>query len=265
MQTLTGSQDAVDEFLPGDFPVLVLVDAPEEIHDPGFLVVHPAHVFLPPDVKIEVCKLLQLQGKPRESQWGKCTPRTTPIPAWASSWCCPSLPALLGSLVWIYPDNSHSGLPKLNSQHRHRAELTASTWVVHPRSWGCSEPRAAAGTHRRGGSATGTQRHTHPVCSAAGDVSSPQTAIPIILGTHLASPVLLGMFPHPQISIPIIVGTHLPSPLPSEQPRRDFLLILQVPPFLSPHPKRIPHQLKQLTPSCDNNFKGFLGFFWVSP
>lgn len=42
----------------------------------------------------------------------------------------------------------------------------------------------------------------------------------------------LGMFPHPQTAIPtasIILGTHLPSPLPSEQPRRDFLLILQVP------------------------------------
>lgn len=84
-QGLTGSQDAINELLPGDLPVLVLVDAPEEIHDPGFLVVHPAHVFLPPDVKVKVGKLLQLEGKPREGQWGKCqrssTHRTTPTPA----------------------------------------------------------------------------------------------------------------------------------------------------------------------------------------
>lgn len=102
-QALTGSQDSVDELLPGDLPVLVLVDAPEEIHDPGFLVVHPAHVLLPPDVKIEVCKLLQLEGKPRESQWGKCqrdsTHRATPKPLWVRSQ--PSWEGLFGFIQTI--------------------------------------------------------------------------------------------------------------------------------------------------------------------
>jgi len=63
-QGLTRGQDAIDKLLPGDLPVLVFVDAPEEVHDAGFLVVHPAHILLPPDIEVEVCKLLQLEGNP---------------------------------------------------------------------------------------------------------------------------------------------------------------------------------------------------------
>lgn len=58
----TRGQDAVDELLPRDLAVLVLVDASEEVHDPGLLVVHPAHVLLPPHVKVKVGKLLELKG-----------------------------------------------------------------------------------------------------------------------------------------------------------------------------------------------------------
>lgn len=66
-QGLTRGEDAIDELLPGDLPVLVFVDAPEEVHDAGFLVVHPAHILLPPNIEIEVRKFLQLEGNPRES------------------------------------------------------------------------------------------------------------------------------------------------------------------------------------------------------
>lgn len=57
----TRGQDAVDELLPCDLSVLVLVDAPEEIHDAGLLVVHPAHVLLPPHVKVKVGELFELR------------------------------------------------------------------------------------------------------------------------------------------------------------------------------------------------------------
>lgn len=60
-QALTGGEDSFDELLPGHFAVLVLVDAAEEVHDAGLLVVHPAHVALPPHVEVEVGKFFQLQ------------------------------------------------------------------------------------------------------------------------------------------------------------------------------------------------------------
>ena len=69
----TGGQDAVDELLPRDLSVLVLVDASEEVHDAGLLVVHPAHVLLPPHVKVKVGKLLQLQDrKEKQQKVGNC-------------------------------------------------------------------------------------------------------------------------------------------------------------------------------------------------
>lgn len=59
-ETLTGGQDAFDELLPGHLSVLVLVDAAEEVHDARLLVVHPAHITLPPHVEVKVGELLQL-------------------------------------------------------------------------------------------------------------------------------------------------------------------------------------------------------------
>lgn len=61
LQVRTRGQDAVDELLPCDLSILVFVDASEEIHDAGLLVVHPAHVLLPPHVKVKVGKLLELK------------------------------------------------------------------------------------------------------------------------------------------------------------------------------------------------------------
>lgn len=58
---LTGGQDAFDELLPGHLSVLVLVNAAEEVHDARLLVVHPAHVTLPPHVEVKVGELLQLR------------------------------------------------------------------------------------------------------------------------------------------------------------------------------------------------------------
>lgn len=59
-ETLTGGQNTLDELLPGHLSVLVLVDTAEEVHDARLLVVHPAHVTLPPHVEVEVGELLQL-------------------------------------------------------------------------------------------------------------------------------------------------------------------------------------------------------------
>lgn len=59
--TLTRCQDAVDELLPSDLSILVLVNASEEVHDARLLVVHPAHVLFPPYVKVEIGKLLELK------------------------------------------------------------------------------------------------------------------------------------------------------------------------------------------------------------
>lgn len=59
-ETLTGGQNTLDELLPGHLSILVLVNAAEEVHDARLLVVHPAHVTLPPHVEVEVGKLLQL-------------------------------------------------------------------------------------------------------------------------------------------------------------------------------------------------------------
>ena len=58
--TLTGGQDALYKLLSGHFAILILVDAAEEVHDTRLLVVHPAHVALPPHVKVEVGKFFQL-------------------------------------------------------------------------------------------------------------------------------------------------------------------------------------------------------------
>lgn len=58
---LTGGQNAVNEFLPSDLPILVLIDSPEEIHHSRLLMIHPPHVFFPPDIKIEVSEFPQLK------------------------------------------------------------------------------------------------------------------------------------------------------------------------------------------------------------
>lgn len=57
---LTGGENALDELLAGHLSILVLVDAAEEVHDARLLVVHPAHVALPPHVEVKVGELLQL-------------------------------------------------------------------------------------------------------------------------------------------------------------------------------------------------------------
>lgn len=58
--TLTGGEDALYELLSGHLAILVFVNAPEEVHDTGLFVVHPAHVALPPHVKVEVGEFLYL-------------------------------------------------------------------------------------------------------------------------------------------------------------------------------------------------------------
>lgn len=60
-ETLTGGQNAFDELLPGHLSVLVFVNAAEEVHDARLLVVHPAHVTLPPHIEVKVGELLQLR------------------------------------------------------------------------------------------------------------------------------------------------------------------------------------------------------------
>lgn len=57
---LTGGQNSIDEFLPGDLAILVFVNPPEEIHHSRLLMVHPTHVLFTPDIKIEVRKFSQL-------------------------------------------------------------------------------------------------------------------------------------------------------------------------------------------------------------
>ena len=61
--TLTGGEDALYELLPRHFAVLIFVDAAEEVHDARLFMVHPAHVALPPHIKVKVGKFLQLQRK----------------------------------------------------------------------------------------------------------------------------------------------------------------------------------------------------------
>lgn len=61
VSALTGGENPVDEFLSSDLPILVLINSPEEIHHSRFLMVHPPHVFFPPDVEIEVGKFPQLE------------------------------------------------------------------------------------------------------------------------------------------------------------------------------------------------------------
>lgn len=63
---LTWRKNAFNELLSGDLAILVLVDAAEEIHDSWLLVVHPPHITLPPDIKVEVGKLFQLKKLCRE-------------------------------------------------------------------------------------------------------------------------------------------------------------------------------------------------------
>lgn len=84
--------------------------------------VHPAHVLLPPDVKVEVCKLLQLEGKPTKSQWGKSQRSSTHQPPQNASGELPALPLPARPPGKVYLDLSRQfptqGLPRLNSQHR---------------------------------------------------------------------------------------------------------------------------------------------------
>ena len=122
--------DGVDELLPGDLPVLVLIDAPEEIHHAGLLVVHPAHVFLPPDIEIKVCKLLQLEGNRQSAQKPQRSHRSPHLP--------PSPPH--------QPRGAARALPA--QQDTQRRDSHTSPWTRDGAS-----PRAAP--------ATRTQTHTH--------------------------------------------------------------------------------------------------------
>lgn len=58
--TLTRGEDALYELLSGHLPILIFVNAAEEVHDTGLFMVHPAHVALPPHIKVKVGKFLQL-------------------------------------------------------------------------------------------------------------------------------------------------------------------------------------------------------------
>lgn len=61
--TLTGGENALYELLSGHLAILIFVDAAEEVHDTRLLMVHPAHVALPPHIKVKVGKFLQLHRK----------------------------------------------------------------------------------------------------------------------------------------------------------------------------------------------------------
>lgn len=70
----TWSQDAIDKFLPSDFAILVFIDASEKVHDTRLLMIHPAHVLLPPHIKVEVGKFFQLQHEDvRDTKKNKST------------------------------------------------------------------------------------------------------------------------------------------------------------------------------------------------
>jgi len=64
--TLTGGENSLNELLSGHLAILIFVNAAEEVHDARLFVVHPAHVALPPHIKVKVGKLLQLNWKKRE-------------------------------------------------------------------------------------------------------------------------------------------------------------------------------------------------------
>lgn len=61
--TLTGGENALDKLLSGHLAILIFVNAAEEVHDTRLFMVHPAHVALPPHIKVEVGKFLQLHIK----------------------------------------------------------------------------------------------------------------------------------------------------------------------------------------------------------
>lgn len=61
--TLTGRQNAFYKLLSGHFAILIFVNAAEEVHDTRLFMVHPAHVALPPHIKVKVGKFLQLSRK----------------------------------------------------------------------------------------------------------------------------------------------------------------------------------------------------------
>lgn len=57
----TRCQNAINKLLPRDLSILVFVNASEEVHNAGLLVIHPAHVLFSPYVKIKVGKLFELK------------------------------------------------------------------------------------------------------------------------------------------------------------------------------------------------------------
>lgn len=66
--TLTGRQNAFYKLLSGHFAILIFVNAAEEVHDTRLFMVHPAHVALPPHIKVKVGKFLQLSRKYKQSE-----------------------------------------------------------------------------------------------------------------------------------------------------------------------------------------------------
>lgn len=61
--TLTGGENTLYKLLPGHLAILIFVNAAEEVHDARLFMVHPAHVALPPHIKVKVGKFLQLHRK----------------------------------------------------------------------------------------------------------------------------------------------------------------------------------------------------------
>lgn len=58
---LTRRQNAINKLLPRDLSILIFVNASEEVHYTGLLMIHPAHVLFSPYIKIKVGKLFELK------------------------------------------------------------------------------------------------------------------------------------------------------------------------------------------------------------
>lgn len=63
---LTWRKNSVDKFLSCNLSILIFIDPPKEIHHARLLMVHPSHVFFPPNIKIKVGKFSQLNKKQKE-------------------------------------------------------------------------------------------------------------------------------------------------------------------------------------------------------
>lgn len=61
--TLTGGENAFYKLLSGHLSILIFVNAAEKVHDARLLVVHPTHVTLPPNIKVEIGEFFQLHRK----------------------------------------------------------------------------------------------------------------------------------------------------------------------------------------------------------